>query len=76
MNPEDDMLDEYDFSNGVRGKYAQAYREGINIIQLDRDVTPYFPDAQSVNEALRTFIRIMHPNTKSSTLPTQGAGAS
>lgn len=27
---------------------------------LDSDVTKFFPDAKSVNEALRTFIRLMH----------------
>ena len=27
-----DMLKEYDFSNGVRGKYAAAYREGHSVV--------------------------------------------
>ncbi len=38
MNQKDEMLEEYDFSNGVRGKYAQAYKEGVNIVKLDSDV--------------------------------------
>nr|VFJ66994.1 MAG: hypothetical protein BECKDK2373C_GA0170839_11581 [Candidatus Kentron sp. DK] len=51
-----DMLDEYDFSNGVRGKYAQQYAQGTNIIRLDDDVAELFPTAEKVNEALR-FLR-------------------
>ena len=59
MNKKDEMLEEYDFSNGIRGKYAQRYKEGVNIVKLDTDVTKFFPDAKSVNEALRTLIRLM-----------------
>jgi len=59
MNSKDDMLEEYDFSNGIRGKYAKRYKEGVNIIKLDSDVTKFFPDAKSVNEALRTLIRLI-----------------
>jgi len=55
MNQKDEMLEEYDFSNGVRGKYAKAYKEGVNIVKLDSDVMKFFPNAKSVNEALRTF---------------------
>jgi len=53
------MLKEYDFSNGVRGKYAKAYKEGVNIVKLDADVMKFFSDAKSVNEALRTLINLM-----------------
>jgi len=60
MNQKDEMLEEYDFSNGVRGKYAKAYKEGVNIVKLDRDISKYFPDAKSVNEALRTLINLMN----------------
>ena len=49
-----DLLDEYDFSQGVRGKYAQRYREGTNIVRLDDDVAQIFPDAKSVNPILRS----------------------
>jgi hypothetical protein len=52
---DEDMLDEYDFSNGVRGKYALRYREGTNIVRLDDDVAALFPNSVSVNEALRTL---------------------
>lgn len=54
-----DMLDEYDFSKGVRGKYAKRYREeGTNVVLLARDVAKVFPNSQSVNEALRTLIHL------------------
>ena len=54
-----DMLAEYDFSSGVRGKYAQRYREGTNIVRLDEDVAAKFPNSEKVNEALRYLIK--HP---------------
>jgi len=58
----DDMLDEYDFSNGIRGKYTQQYDDGVNIIKLDKDVRKIFPDAKSVNNALRTLINLIPQN--------------
>jgi len=58
MVKDKEMLDEYDFSNGVRGKYSKQYKEGVNIIKLDEDVSKYFPNAKSVNEALRTIINL------------------
>jgi len=59
MNQKNEMLEEYDFSNGIRGKYAKAYKEGLNIVKLDTDVIKFFPDAKSVNEALLTLINLM-----------------
>ncbi len=52
------MLNEYDFRNGVRGKYAQAYKEGVNIVKLDTDVMKFFPDAKSVG------VTMSHDKTK------------
>lgn len=59
QNEATETLEEYDFSNGVRGKYAQKYAEGTNIVKLDADVAKVFPDAASVNEALRAIARII-----------------
>lgn len=62
MNEEqdnDEMLDEYDFSGGVRGKYSEQYRKGTNIILLDADVAKVFPDSASVNQALRAIAEII-----------------
>jgi len=53
------MKNEYDFSKGVRDKYAQGYHEGVNIVKIDEDVTKVFPDSKSVNEALRTLMRLL-----------------
>lgn len=51
-----EMLDEYDFSQGVIGKYARQYAEGTNIVVLDPDVAKVFPDSAAVNQALRQII--------------------
>jgi hypothetical protein len=53
-----DMLDEYDFRKGVRGKYAKRYAMGTNVVVLAPDVAVAFPDADSVNRALRALIKI------------------
>ena len=55
---EDDMLPEYDFSAGVRGKHYQAYRAGTNVVFLDRDVAEVFADSASVNDALRLLVKL------------------
>jgi hypothetical protein len=49
-----EMLKEYDFPKGVRGKYAKRYHLSSNIIVLEPDVAQYFPNSESVNQALRT----------------------
>ena len=54
-----DMLEEYDFSKGVRGKYAKRYAEGTHVVVIDPDVAQYFPDHDSVNEALRSLLPIV-----------------
>ena len=53
-----EMLDEYDFSKGVRGKYAKRYAEGTNVVVLAPDVAEFFPDSDSVNAALRALVGI------------------
>lgn len=53
MENDPDMLEEYDFTGGVRGKYTRRYAEGTNVVVIDPDVAEYFPDHESVNEALR-----------------------
>lgn len=54
-----ELRDEYDFSGGVRGKYADAYAEGTNVVLLDSDVAKVFPDSESVNRALRALVKII-----------------
>ncbi len=53
----DEMRPEYDFSAGVRGKYAQRFREGTNVIVLDPDVAAEFKDSAAVNDALRQVLK-------------------
>jgi hypothetical protein len=53
-----DMLDEYDFSKGERGKYAKRYAERTSVVTLDPDVAVFFPNAEAVNEALRALVKI------------------
>ena len=59
-----EMLDEYDFSGGVRGKYAGRFAQGANVVVLDPDVAELFPDSESVNTALRTLAGIVQQQTE------------
>jgi hypothetical protein len=56
--PDDDMLPEYDFRGGVRGKYARDFGRNRNLRILSPDLLDAFPDSESVNEALRAFLRV------------------
>ncbi len=60
-----DLLPEYDFRGGERGKYAKKYARHHNLVVIERDVAKYFADSQSVNEALRTLLKIRKPPRKS-----------
>lgn len=70
--PEDndfEMREEYDFTaddfrNAVRGKYAEWYARGTNVILLDPDVADIFPDSAAVNQALRALASIIRERTK------------
>lgn len=63
---EPDMREEYDFSGGVRGKYASRFAEGSNVIVLDPDVAEVFGDAEAVNEALRLLARSVRESQQAS----------
>jgi hypothetical protein len=52
-----ELRPEYDFSKGVRGKYASRYREGSNVVVLDPDVADKFKTSEAVNDALREVFR-------------------
>jgi hypothetical protein len=54
---DDEMRDEYDFTNAVRGKYAKRFPTDVVMVMLEPDVAAAFPDAKSVNEALRVLIK-------------------
>ncbi len=50
------MKDNYDFSKGVRGKYAKQFAEGTNMVVLDPEIAKLFPTSEAVNKALRKLI--------------------
>jgi hypothetical protein len=57
VESDDDMREEYDFSNAVRGKYADRFPQDVVMVTLAPDVAAAFPDADSVNEALRVLLK-------------------
>jgi hypothetical protein len=59
MQKDPDLLEEYDFSQGVQGKYAKRYAEGTNVVIIEPDVAKVFPDHDSVNQALRSLVEII-----------------
>ena len=68
--PKDELRGEYDASqlrDGVRGKYAERYHAGTNIILLEPDVADAFPDGESVNEALRMLMKIADSSARGTT---------
>jgi hypothetical protein len=67
----DEMREEYDFTpemlrQGVRGKYAERYAAGTNIVRLDADVAEVFPDSEAVNRALRALAGIIRERSEAS----------
>jgi len=59
---EDELRSEYDLrellKGGIRGKYAERFRTGTNLVLLDPDVAEAFPSEQAVNEALRLVLQL------------------
>ncbi|MFO7568490.1 MAG: hypothetical protein R6W75_01735 [Smithellaceae bacterium] len=65
MLKDQDMLEEYDFSNADQGKYAKRYaQEGTNVVVIEPDVAKIFPDHDSVNQALRSLADIIKRQKK------------
>ena len=64
MHNDPDMLEEYDFSKGIIGKYSGKYAKGTNVVVIEADVAKYFPDHESVNEALRSLAEIIKKQGK------------
>ena len=54
-----DMLSHYDFSKGIRGKYAKRYAQGTNVVVLDPDVAKVFSTPEVVNRSLRGLADIL-----------------
>jgi len=64
-----DVLEEYNFAEGMRGKYAQQYAAGSNVVLLDPDVAEVFPDSASANHALRALIDIIRQHSSETYSP-------
>ena len=63
----DGMRHEYDFSKGVRGKYAARYAAGTNIVVLEPDIAKEFASSAEVNDALRALLRRRKNGSKKKT---------
>ena len=59
---DDDLLPEYDLTilleTAARGKYAERYRVGKNLVLVDADIFREFRTEKEVNEALRLVLEL------------------
>jgi hypothetical protein len=75
----EEMRKEYrreDLGKGIRGKYFDEYKKGTNLVLLSPDVAAAFPDDASVNEALRSLMKIAQKSTVLTKRPTGSRVAS
>ena len=57
---DDELRTEYPaelIKSGVRGKYADRYAAGTNVVLIDPDLRQHFRDSKAVNRALRRYLR-------------------
>lgn len=55
------MRDEYPadlIKSGVRGKHAERYRAGSNVVLIDPDLHAIYADSKAVNRALRDYLAL------------------
>lgn len=59
MDENDDLLPEYDFdySKSKPNRFAEEYNQTRRAVVLDADIADEFPTAESVNEALRFWLK-------------------
>jgi hypothetical protein len=62
----EEMLSEYDFSNGERGRYAERMSRSSTVVVLAPDVAEVFRTSDAVNKALRELIVIARNSVKAS----------
>lgn len=55
---DDEIAEEYDFSNGVRGKYVSRVA-AAGLVRLEPDVAAVFTDSEAVNQALRGLLPVI-----------------
>ena len=69
----DELRPEYDLRRllrtGVRGKYAQRYQAGTNLVLLDPDVRRAFREGKAVNDALRLVMQSQKVRNRRGRLP-------
>jgi hypothetical protein len=62
IETEDELRPQYDLpqllKDGIRGKYAAQYQEGINLVLLAPDVAAAFTNSEAVNAALRLVLQM------------------
>lgn len=62
----DDLREEYDLKSLRVRKFGSDRKSFGNVtVRLEPDVASVFPDAESVNEALRFLIRVTKENSSS-----------
>jgi hypothetical protein len=58
----DELRPEYDMKtllkSGTRGKYADRYRAGTNLVLLEPEVAKAFPNDKAVNDALKLVMKL------------------
>ena len=64
LEADQEILEEYDFTGGRRGVYAERYAQGTNLVALAPDIAAVFPDSDAVNDALRTLVRAARRSVK------------
>ena len=67
MDENDELLPEYDldYSKSKSNRFAEKYQVMQRTVVLDSDVAENFPNAESVNEALRFLVRVTRENQES-----------
>lgn len=64
----DELRPEYrreDFGIMTCGKYAAKMKDSSNVVVLDPDVVEAFPNAQAVNQALRSLLELARSSVHS-----------
>jgi hypothetical protein len=63
----DDLRSEYkrsDFGELVRGKYVDRIAKSTNVVVLDPEVVKAFPNAEAVNQALLSLIKVARASSR------------
>ena len=68
---DDELRPEYDLKALRVRRLGPGRKRFGNVVRLEPDVAEAFPDAESVNEALRFLIRVMKEN-RTDLRPTKG----